>query len=90
MSAPTIAAKRELPVCACRECAELFRQKRRDQVFCCNACNRKFYRRKEIRGAKAVEKLIEWRKTRGGRKGVLTELAEITDGWIREDREAGR
>lgn len=86
----TIAPENELPVCVCRECGNGFRQKRRDQVFCRPACNRKFYRRREIRGATAVEQLIAWRKTRGAKKGALTEIAAMVDEWIREDREAGR
>lgn len=79
----------ELPVRKCRLCGGDFRQKRADQVFCKPAHRKTFHRRAELRGAKAVELLIAWRMTRGGKKGILGEIAAVVDGWIKEDRAAG-
>jgi len=79
----------ELPVRKCRFCGDEFRAKRHDQVFCGKAHRQAFHRRAELRGATAVELLIAWRVTRGGKKGILGEIAAVVDGWIKEDRDAG-
>ncbi len=76
---------KELPIRSCKECGEDFRQKRADQVFCSMACRHKYHRRAQVRGGRAVELLLQWRKTRG-KKGLLTDLAAMVDGWIKEDR----
>lgn len=90
MAPTTPAPDRELPVMECPECHGTFRQKRKDQIFCQHTCNRRFYARKGRRGAKAVDMLKEWRETRGSKKGVLGDIAHMVDGWIRDDKEAGR
>lgn len=77
---------KELPVKVCKECGDAFRQKRTDQIFCQSACRKMWHRRTELRGGAAVEKLIEWRITRGSKKGILGEIAAMVDGWIKEDR----
>jgi len=81
--------KNELPVRKCRLCGDEFRAARHDQVFCSKEHRQKFHRRAELRGAKAVELLIAWRVTRGGKKGILGEIAAVVDGWVKEDRAAG-
>jgi len=77
---------KELPIAACRLCGEEFRQKRNDQRFCETACRKKYHRNIEQRGGRAVEMLIEWRNSRGSKKGALTKIAALVDSWIREDR----
>lgn len=79
----------ELPVRKCRFCGDEFRAKRIDQVFCTGKHRQAFHRRAELRGAKAVEMLIAWRVTRGSKKGILGEIANIVDEWVKEDRAAG-
>lgn len=80
--------KNDLPIKRCKNCGEEFRRKRLDQVFCQAECRQAYHRRNEVRGGRAVELLIEWRTTRGGKKGILGEIARIVDGWIRQDKEA--
>jgi hypothetical protein len=70
----------------CKECKDEFRQSRKDQIFCCSQCRQKWWRRVELRGGQAVEKLIAWRVSRGSKKGALGEIAAMVDGWIKEDR----
>lgn len=77
---------KELPIKECKFCGDRFRQKRHDQVFCGRRCRQTFHRRAEVRGGKAVALLIEWRRTRGGKKGILADIAHMVDGWISEDR----
>lgn len=77
---------KELPIKTCKECGCEFRQGRRDQIFCTSSCRQKWHRRIELRGGAAVEKLIDWRKTRGSKKGALGEIAAMVDAWIMEDR----
>jgi len=84
-----MAMKNDLPIRKCRFCGDEFRVKRQDQVFCSRQHRQAFHRRAEIRGAQATELLIAWRVTRGGKKGILGEIAAVVDGWIKEDREAG-
>jgi len=76
---------KELPVRNCRMCGDDFRQKRIDQTFCQPSCRQKYHRRIELRGGKAVELLIKWRKTRG-KKGLLSDIAAMVDEWIKEDK----
>ena len=57
-----------------------------DQIFCQSSCRQKWHRRVELRGGAAVEKLIEWRVSRGSKKGALTEITAMVDGWIKEDK----
>ena len=78
---------KELPVRTCKEptCRDEFRAKRNDQIFCQSGCRQKWHRRVEVRGGQAVEMLIDWRKTRGAKKGALGEIAHMVDGWIKED-----
>lgn len=77
----------ELPIRTCKECGEKFRAKREDQVFCRPQHRQKWHRRQQVRGGRAVELLIAWRKSRGGKKGALGEIARMVDEWIKEDRE---
>ena len=75
----------ELPIASCKQCGTQFRQKREDQKFCSPAHRQKWHRKQQSRGGPAVELLISWRETRGGKKGVLADLARMVDGWIKED-----
>jgi hypothetical protein len=78
---------KDLPIKVCRLCSGDFRQKRHDQVFCGRRCRQTFHRRNEVRGATAVQLLIEWRKSRGAsKKASLSDIAHMVDGWIAEDR----
>ena len=77
---------KELPIAICRECGGEFRQPRPEKLFCRNKCRYTWWRRKQIRGGQAVDMLIEWRATRGAKKGILADLAHMVDGWIREDK----
>jgi len=75
----------DLPIKQCRECGAQFRQRRADQIFCCSGHKAHWHRRAQVRGGQAYSLLMDWRKTRGGRAGVLSDIAHIVDGWIRED-----
>lgn len=77
----------ELPVGRCRECATRFRKKRHDQIFCHPNCKKAWWRRAEDRGKQAYPMLMEWRRTRGTKKGVLSDLAHLVDGWVADDKE---
>ena len=81
--------KNELGTTDCRFCGDEFRKARLDQVFCSKKCRQAFHRRAELRGGKAVALLIEWRVTRGGKKGILGDIAAVVDEWIKEDRANG-
>jgi hypothetical protein len=74
------------PLCRCAECGELFYRLRQDQIFCPapKRCRRTYHRRKEVRGARLYEFAMEWRRTR--RKGGFTELTQMIDGFLAEDR----
>ncbi len=79
----------ELPIRTCKFDGVEFRAKRHDQSFCREKCRKMYHRRKEIRGARAVELLIAWRVTRGAKKGILGEIAAEVDTWIKEDKANG-
>ncbi len=77
----------EVPALHCRGCGKLFPATRSDRRFCHPNCKRSYHRRNEVRGATVVPLLIEWRKTRGkGKAGGITDIAEIVDRWVSEDR----
>lgn len=75
----------ELPVKNCKECGRRYRAKRCDQKFCTPDCKKKWFRRAQTRGAQAYDMLLTWRKTRGGKKGILSAIALVVDGWIADD-----
>ena len=82
----------DLPLRVCDECGRTFRAWRADMRFCPGrrACRRRWWNRNEQRATAAYQLLIAWRSSRGAAKGALTEIARMVDGWIAEDRAAGR
>lgn len=82
------------PIRHCKECDDRFMQSRIDQVFCSRECNRRYYGRLANRGAQVLEMLMTWRIHRGAKgtpgEGMLTEIAAKVDGFVAEDRAAGR
>ena len=62
----------------------------RPRRFCGTKCRNAYFRQHQVRGGTAYPLLMEWRRTRGKRKGVLAELAALVDQWIEEDRRKHR
>ena len=74
----------------CLSCGGSLAGKRHDAKYCSNFCRNKWWRTAEVRGAQVYQLLIEWRTTRGNRKGVLGDIAHVVDKWISEDRDKNR
>lgn len=55
-------------------------------LYCSTTCRERWWQRARVRGAQAYSMLIDWRLTRGGKKGILGDLAHLVDKWIQEDR----
>ena len=74
----------------CRMCgAQVRRLKPRGRSrteFCSQECQRKWWVIAKQRGGQIYKLLIEWRTTRGTRKGVVGDMAAMIDGWISEDK----
>lgn len=58
--------------------------------FCSKRCTRAWWSMARRRGGQVYRDLIEWRTTRGKKKGAIANIAHVVDGWIKEDKEAGR
>ena len=82
---PAAALPKLPPIHRCDECGAPFYQLRHDQVFHRQSCRRAFHRRKEVRGAKLLSFALEWRRTR--RRGGFSELTQMIDEFLREDRQ---
>jgi len=69
----------------CRECGHPFHPGRHDQEYCGNTCRKTFHKRRYERGAQLYDFAMEWRGKR--LKGGFTQLCQIIDDWLREERE---
>lgn len=79
---------REQPIRHCQECAAAFRASRDDQVFCRDVCRSRWHNRRASRAMTLYGLAMAWRKRRT--KGTLSEMSQVVDGWLAEDRKAGR
>lgn len=58
----------------------------RPRRFCGERCKTAHFNQARTRGAQAYPLLLEWRRTRGKRKGLLGDLANLVDLWIEQDK----
>lgn len=72
----------------CKMCLVRFKPVRVDQCFCGEKCRNSWNYRAASRGRAAYDLLVKWRRTRGKRKGVLSDLAFLVDAWLDDDRRA--
>lgn len=85
---PSGSLAREYGVRVCLECNAPFWPRRADATYCCNECKTKGYNLEVSRARSVYRILYHWRN--GSLSGAFTEISRMVDGWIREDREAGR
>lgn len=57
--------------------------------FCGKTCRDRWWQQARVRGGTVYQLLVDWRTTRGKKKGILGDLAFIVDGWIAEDKSRG-
>lgn len=89
-AAPQAASRR------CAECGEGFKPNRPQQQFCCPAHKTAFQNRAAVEGRAIIALAKAWRASRNNKANrelgsdCLSELCSILDGFIMDDREAGR
>lgn len=74
----------------CPFCAELFEMRNYEQKFCCDDHKQAWWRRARVRGGQVYDLLVTWRKnrkTKGGKRGQISDIAHIVDQWLMDDRE---
>ena len=71
----------------CLECKATKETNRLRVRYCSRLCHDRHKARKARRAAAIYDLLIEWRTTRGAKKGALGEIAHQVDGWITKDKE---
>ena len=81
-------AHTDTPERACRFCGGSLAGRDFRSEFCSPTHKDLWWRKARTRGGQAYSLLMEWRSTRGKRKGLLGDLAWMVDQWIAEDREA--
>ena len=74
----------------CRRCGASLAGLDYRSEFCGKTCRDRWWQQARVRGGAAYALLVEWRTTRGRRKGVLADLAHLVDGWLAEDKENDR
>lgn len=78
----------------CRHCGgPLKRQGATGRIqtdFCSKRCTTAWWSMARRRGGQVYKELIDWRTSRGKKKGALANIAHIVDGWIAEDKGCDR